>query len=172
MSWSRGCSQAAVRSVAHWSRLQHNTTPAAHRHRRTSLDESKPPRGTAGGIEYSELALFSVDRGVLAYSTLHTVAATPLEPEVEQRLQALLVDRMTPLLLQCLQMWEGGAQRLMSCVDAGSGRGRWLGFRACCQAWACHWSSWLLPSSCAAGIHLNACQRGGVPWCPPLYRSR
>jgi len=99
---------------------------------------------------------------VLAYCTLHAVAATPLDPEVAQRLQALLVDRVAPLLLRCLQVWEDGAQRLLSCADAllwlagwalapAARPGHATGRAGCCRRAA--------PQACT-----GACQRGGVPW--------
>jgi len=134
--------------------------------------ETKPPRDPAGDSDPFAAALRSVDRALLAYSTLHDVAADPLEPELEQRLQALLVNRVTPLLLRCLQTWEGGAQRLLSYADALFWpAGGALAGVCCCQARACHWASWLLPLSCAAGMPKNACRRGSVPWCPLLRRT-
>ncbi len=124
-------------------------------------------RDTAGGLEPFETALRSVDRAVLAYSTLHAVAADPLEPEVEQRLQALLVDRVAPLLLRCLQTWEGGRQHLLSCADAASGRGTgWAsvpavkpghatGQAGCCRRAAPQACTWIHVSAAAGpGAHL------------------
>ncbi len=46
-----------------------------------------------------------------AYFALLDVGAEALAPEVERRWLALLADRVTPLLLRCLQMWRGGAPR-------------------------------------------------------------
>ncbi len=62
--------------------------------------------------------LISVSGTIQTYSDTLDAGARRLDPEVEQKLQALLVDRLTPLLLRCLQMWEGGAQRPVSCADA------------------------------------------------------
>ncbi len=90
------------------------------------MAETKPPRDPAGGqlAGPSQRALCSIDCAVLAYCSLLADAADPLEPEEEQRLlggQALLGDRVAPLLLRCLQMWERGAQRLVSCARAAGG---------------------------------------------------
>ncbi len=41
-----------------------------------------------------------------------TLRARRLDPEVEQRLQALLVDRVAPLLLRYVQLGKHGARRL------------------------------------------------------------
>jgi hypothetical protein len=46
-----------------------------------------------------------------AYSALLEISADVLAPEVERRWLALLADRITPLLLRCLQMWRGIAPR-------------------------------------------------------------
>ncbi len=56
-------------------------------------------------------ALDSIDHAMLAYSALLDSDAEPPVPAVEQRWLAMLVDRITPLLLRCLQMWKGGAPR-------------------------------------------------------------
>jgi len=56
-------------------------------------------------------ALDSVECAMLAYSALLDSGAEPLAPAVEQRWLAMLVDRVTPLPLRCLQMWKGGAPR-------------------------------------------------------------
>ncbi len=47
----------------------------------------------------------------MAYATLNEDAASPLEPEAEARLQALLAERVAPLLTRCLQAWKAGARR-------------------------------------------------------------
>ncbi len=56
-------------------------------------------------------ALDSTDRAMLAYSALLDSGADPLAPAVERRWLALLAERVTPMLLRCLQMWKGGAPR-------------------------------------------------------------
>ncbi len=48
---------------------------------------------------------------IQAHSDTLQAGARRLDPEVEQRLQALLGDRVVPLLLRCLQLWERGARR-------------------------------------------------------------
>jgi len=53
--------------------------------------------------------LVSLRCAIHAHSDMLKAGAHRLDPEVEQRLQALLVDRVAPLLLRCLQIWEGGA---------------------------------------------------------------
>jgi len=121
-----------------------------------------------------EATLFSVRSAIQAHSDMLKAGALQLAPEVEQRLQALLVDRVAPLLLRTLKMWEGGAQRLMAVQTplfwpAAALQGRWLGFVACCQARAWHRASWLLPLSCTAGMRSDACQPGGMPCWPRLF---
>ena len=56
-------------------------------------------------------ALDSVDCAMLTYSALLDSGAEPPTPAVERRWLALLAERVTPLLLCCLQMWKGGAPR-------------------------------------------------------------
>ncbi len=51
----------------------------------------------------------SIECALLARSLLGRGGGV-LEPEAEQRLQALLADRIVPLLLLCLQVWKGGAR--------------------------------------------------------------
>ncbi len=59
----------------------------------------------------------SIEHAIAARAALLEPGADPLDPEVEQRLLALLVDRAIPLLLRCLQRWYSGARRLArSCV--------------------------------------------------------
>ncbi len=45
----------------------------------------------------------------MALNALDEPQPAPLDPETEQRLHALLAKRVAPLLLRCLQTWEGGA---------------------------------------------------------------
>jgi len=56
-----------------------------------------------------EMTLTGIDRALMALDVLDEPQATPLDPEAEQRLHALLAERVAPLLLRCLQTWEGGA---------------------------------------------------------------
>jgi len=61
-----------------------------------------------------------------------TLRARRLDPEVEQRLQALLVDRVAPLLLRYVQLGKHGARRLRTpfparlarCIAGSRGRRR------------------------------------------------
>jgi len=68
------------------------------------------------------MTLHGTERAIRAYSMLHAAAADTLEPEVEQRLQALLAGRVAPLLLRCLRLWKAGARRPARGPRAAPGR--------------------------------------------------
>jgi len=65
-----------------------------------------PAGGPREAVYAWEMALSGIDS---ALDALNTPRAAPLDPEAEQRLHALLAERVAPLLLRCLQAWEGGA---------------------------------------------------------------
>ena len=68
------------------------------------------------------MTLHGTERAIRAYSMLHAAAADTLEPEVEQRLQALRAGRVAPLLLRCLRLWKAGARRPARGPCAAPGR--------------------------------------------------
>jgi len=56
------------------------------------------------------MSKLSIEHALAARAALIEPGADPLDPEVEQRLLALLVERALPLLLRCLQKWYSGAR--------------------------------------------------------------
>ncbi len=60
--------------------------------------------------------MHSIEHALAARAALLEPGADLLDPEAEQRLLALLVDRALPLLLRCLQKWCSGARRLANTI--------------------------------------------------------
>ncbi len=75
----------------------------------------EPGCAPAGGPDKDCRAIFKalhrLECAFNAYNALRGGDAGALSPAVEERLQALLVDRAMPLLLRCMQTWKGGARR-------------------------------------------------------------
>jgi hypothetical protein len=67
--------------------------------------------GSAGGRDVLMAIQGSIEQAIAAREALLEPGAEPLDPEIEQRLQALLVERVIPLLLRHLQKWYSGARR-------------------------------------------------------------
>ncbi len=104
-----------------------------------------------------------------ALDALDEPQAAPLDPEMEERLHALLAERVAPLLLRCLQTWEGGAGAFgwLWCVAACLQRGRPASVflrRAPCACTECS-ALGLSMSACACRSGLQS--TGGLGGCPP-----
>ena len=95
-----------------------------------------------------------------ALDALDEPKAAPLDPEAEERLYALLAERVAPLLLRCLQTWEGGvgaSGRLCfgaACLQRGRPAPVFL-CRAPCGCTACAALGFLL-SACACRCGLQS----------------
>jgi hypothetical protein len=57
----------------------------------------------AAALDLALVSKRSIQHALAARAALLEPGTEPLDPEVEQRLLALLVDRVMPLLLCCLQ---------------------------------------------------------------------
>ena len=70
------------------------------------------PAGDRAALLYAaSSAMYSTELATRAYAMLQEPGGDALPYQVERRLHALLVDRVTPLLLRTLQLWKGGARR-------------------------------------------------------------
>ncbi len=105
--------------------------------------------------------MHSIENMLSAYSSLPEAGAGALDPDMEQRLQALLADGVLPLLLRCLKAWMAGAHPLQKNKFS-----RWSG---CARSAAL--PATMTPPCCAGCARCcRAAWSGVAGWCalPPM----